>query len=379
MIHQKGSARTQPIFMHPAIFVSSAVLLGELFALQDWMGMRLWSYHVGIRILLEAWGMQYFIWGVVCWLLWWQWGRHVQKANLFRLITLVLPLSIVLSVLEEMIWVLCFPDLPLNRPHMSYWPRLVLFLNEELVDNLVIFWCAFFLFRGLDYYQQLREKDASAAELKTQLANAQLRALRMQLNPHFLFNTMNSISSLMQTDISSADIMLEQLSSLLRITLERGEVQLIPLSDEMEFIEMYLAMQDCRFTGRIRQEISIEPELHDALVPAMLLQPLIENAYSHGLSKLEKGGQIAVGVFRRDSTMVIQVTNSGQGLARSAADGNDRPGVGLANVKDRLSLHYGCDQTFAIEEKQHGTVQVTLTLPLQFSERQTRTFAEYGV
>lgn len=379
MIHQKGSARAQPIFMHPAIFISSSVLLGELFALQDWMGMRLWSYHVGIRVLLEAWGLQYFLWGVMCWLLWWQWGQYVQRANLVRIVTVILPLSIALSVLEEMVWVLCFPNLPLNREHMSYGPRLVLFLNEELVDNLVIFWCAFFLFRGLDYYQQLREKDASAAELKTQLANAQLRALRMQLNPHFLFNTMNSISSLMQTDISSADIMLEQLSSLLRITLERGEVQLIPLSDEMEFIEMYLAMQDCRFTGRIRQEIFVEPELHDALVPAMLLQPLIENAYVHGLSKLEKGGQIAVTVLRRDSTLVVQVANSGQGLAPSTADGSGRPCVGLANVKDRLRLHYGSDQTFAIEEMEYGNVQVTLTLPLQFSERPTRTFAEYGV
>jgi two-component system LytT family sensor kinase len=147
----------------------------------------------------------------------------------------------------------------------------------------------------------------------------------------------------------------------------------------MEFIEMYLAMQDCRFTGRIRQEISVQPELHDALVPAMLLQPLIENAYLHGLSKLEKVGQIAVTVIRRDSTLVVKVTNSGQGLTSSPAGETGRQCVGLANVKDRLRLHYGNDQTFDIEEMAEGSVQVTLTLPLQFSERQTRTFAEYGV
>ncbi|HEY4379491.1 MAG TPA: histidine kinase [Acidobacteriaceae bacterium] len=365
--------------MHPAIFVGLFVLLGELFALQDWMGMRLWSYHVRIPILLEAWGVQYLLWGIICWLLWWQFGQYIARASLLGTITKILPLSIVLSVVHEMLWVLCFPNLPLNREPMTYWPRLSLFLNEELVDNLVIFWCAFFLFRGLDYYQQLREKDASAAELKTQLANAQLRALRMQLNPHFLFNTMNSISSLMQTDIATADIMLEQLSSLLRITLERGDVQLIPLSDEMEFIEMYLAMQDCRFTGRIRQEVSVEPQLHDALVPAMVLQPLIENAYSHGLSKLEKGGEIVVRAFRRESALVIMVTNSGKGLPASVSDGGGRQCVGLANVKDRMRLHYGSDQTFSIEEVAQGSVQVTLTLPLQFSERQTRILAEYGV
>jgi two-component system, LytTR family, sensor kinase len=379
MILQKGSMRTLPIFMHPAVFVSAFVLLGVLFALQDWMSMHLWNYHVGFLIVLEAWGMQYLLWGVICWILCWQLGQHIQTASLLCIVTRILPLSIVTSVLEEMIWVLCFPNLPLNHARMTYWPRSAHHLNAELIDNMVIFWCAFFLFRGLGYYQQLREKDASATQLKTQLANAQLRALRMQLNPHFLFNSMNSISSLMQTDITSADIMLEQLSSLLRITLERGEVQLIPLSEEMEFIEMYLAMQDCRFAGRVRQEISVEPELHDALVPAMLLQPLIENAYTHGLSKLEKDALVTVAAQRRGSSLTIEVTNSGRGLPPSPLDGGGRQGVGLANVKDRLRLHYGNDQTFAIQELAHGSVQVTLTLPLQFSERQTRTFAEYGV
>ena len=169
------------------------------------------------------------------------------------------------------------------------------------MDSLVIFWAVFFLLRGIGYYQLYRETDYAAVQLETQFANAQLRALRMQLNPHFLFNTMNSISSLMQTDIAAADKMLEQLSSLLRITLERGDVQLIPLSDEMEFIEMYLAMQDRRFTGRVRQEVYVEPDLYDALVPAMILQPVIENAYTHGLSRLDKDGVIAIDVRRQNA------------------------------------------------------------------------------
>jgi two-component system, LytTR family, sensor kinase len=365
--------------MHPAIFVGAFVLLGVLFAVQDWMGMHLWSSPVGIVLLIEAWGTQYLLMGVFCWLFWWQMGQRIQQANLSSLITTILPLSIVAGVLEEMIWVFCFPTLPLRHEHMTYWPRLAFHVKAELIDNMVIFWCAFFLFRGIGYYQQLREKENSAAELKTQLAQAQIRALRMQLNPHFLFNTMNSISSLMQTDIVTADTMLEQLSSLLRITLERGEVQLIPLSDEMEFIEMYLAMQDRRFTGRIRQDIFVEPELHDALVPAMLLQPVIENAYIHGLSKLDRDGLIIVTVRRQDSTLAISVINSGLGLQAPHSNGVRRQGVGLANVKDRLQLHYGTDQTFSIEELEQGKVQVTLTFPLQFSETPTGILTGYGV
>lgn len=379
MSRRHGSTRPQPVFMHPAVFIGASALLGVLFALQDWNSMRQWSYHVRLPLLLEAWGLQYLLWGLICWILWWRMGDRLQQAGLFWIVTRVVPLSIGSSVVEEMLWVLCFPHLPLNHPQMTYWRRLEFYLAGDLVDSLVIFWCVFLLFRGIGYYQQLREKEAAAAELRTQLAQAQVRALRMQLNPHFLFNTMNSISSLMQTDIAAADTMLEQLSSLLRITLERGEVQLICLSDEMEFIEMYLSMQDLRFTGRIRHEISVEPELYDALVPAMLLQPLIENAYTHGLSKLQKDGQLVVVARRENSMLKISVTNSGLGLDHAVSNGDRRQGVGIANVKNRLRLHYGNEQTFAMEERDQGSVQVAVSLPLQFSKRQTGIVPGYGV
>lgn len=375
----RPSTRPQPVFMHPAVFIGASVLLGVLFALQEWMGMRLWSYHVPLLLELEAWGSQYLLLGVICWIVWWRLGERIQQASLQWIVTRGLPLSLVAAVLEEMVWVFCFPNLPLRHGHMTYWPRLAFHLNAELIDNMVILWCAIGLFRGVGYYIQVREKEASAAQLKTQLAQAQLRALRMQLNPHFLFNTMNSISSLMQIDIAAADLMLEQLSSLLRIALERGEVQLIPLSDEMEFVEMYLAMQDVRFTGRVRQDIFVEPELHDALVPAMLLQPLVENAYAHGLSKLDKPGQIAVTVRRQESMLAITVTNSGLGLQPATSNGSRRQCLGIANVKDRLQLHYGSEQAFVIEELEQGEVRVKVTLPLQFSERPTAILTGYGV
>jgi LytS/YehU family sensor histidine kinase len=262
---------------------------------------------------------------------------------------------------------------------MAFWHRVAFHLDADLMDNLVIFWTGFLLLRGVGYYQLYREKEYATVQLETQFANAQLRALRMQLNPHFLFNTMNSISSLMQTDIAAADKMLEQLCSLLRITLERGDVQLIPLSDEMEFIEMYLAMQDRRFTGRVRQEICVEPDLYDALVPAMLLQPVIENAYTHGLSRLDHDGLIVVDVRRHNSTLTISVVNSGLGLRPEALNGDGRRGVGLANVRDRMQLHYGSHHAFHIEELTHGKVRVTLALPLQFSERPTEKLTGYGV
>jgi hypothetical protein len=362
--------------MHPAIFLGAWVLLGTMFAVQDWMSMRLWSYHVNLRLLVEAWGMQYFIWGVLCWLGWVWMGEYIQRTKLSGLLLRLVPVSVICCLIEELIWVACFPHLPLNRREMPYWQRLWFHLDAELVDNLVIFWCTFALFRGIGYYQQLREKEEAAAELRTQLAHAQVRALRMQLNPHFLFNTMNSISSLIRIDPAAADVMLEQLSSLLRMTLQRGEVQLIPLSDEMQFTEMYLAMQDLRFAGRVRQEISVEPELHDALVPAMLLQPLIENAYCHGLSRIQRDGVLAITARQDGSALWLRVVNSGVGLI---PQDTERKGVGLANVQHRLRLHYGDNQTFAIEEVSGGMVQVTITLPLAMRQPEIAALAGYGV
>jgi two-component system LytT family sensor kinase len=371
-------ARPQPIFMHPVIFVSASVLLGMLFALQQWMSVRLWSYHIGITLLLEAWGLQFFLWGVICWLLWRWMGPRIQQANAFYIITRLLPLSIVISVAEEMIWVLCFPRFPLRHTFMSYWQRLRFQLDAELIYNMVIFWCAFGLFRGIGYYQKFREKEDAAAQLAVQLAHAQLAALRMQLNPHFLFNTMNSISSLMRTDVAAADTMLEQLGSLLRITLERGEVQFIRLNDEMEFAEMYLAMQERRFTGRVRQQLSVHPELHDALVPAMILQPLIENAYTHGLSKLDSNGLLFIEATRENTRLTLSVLNNGAGLNSNPPKNQDGQGVGLANIRSRLLLHYGDQHTFRIREVARDQVEVTITLPLQFSADSTDRFTKFG-
>src|SRR5579859_5970175 len=261
--------------MHPAIFIPSWVILGALFALQELLNLRRWGYDIGTGIEFVSWGVEFLILGILCWLMWRFLLHFILKATVVQMLTRGLPLSIAFGAVKEMIWVLFFPNVPLDRPHMPYWTRFEFHWKAQFIDSMIIFWCAFFLFRGIDYYQRFRDKEKVAAQLEVQLANATLAALRMQLNPHFLFNAMNSISSLMRTDVDAADIMLEQLSSLLRITLERGNVQLIPLRDEMEFIEVYLSMQDQRYSGRVRRDILIDSELHDALVPAMFLQPVV--------------------------------------------------------------------------------------------------------
>lgn len=372
----RGSALLS--FMNPAVFLGTGALLAAVFAVQEWVEVRQMSHHINFTLLLAAWGVQYLLWGVICWILWRFFGTRLQKISWLWAIAILLPLSILLSVAEEMVWVLCFPNLPLWMPHMGYWSRLLFQLRAELADGLVIFWCAFLLFRGVGYYQRFREKEAAAAKLEVQLAQARLHAMRANLNPHFLFNTLNSISSLMRSDVVAADLMLEQFSSLLRICLERGEAQLIPLRDEMEFNEMYMAMQDRRFGGRICQEVSVQPELHDALVPAMILQPILENAYRHGLSHLPGTGLLKIEARKENAHVRLDVLNSGIGLNPSSSKHPDDHNLGLVNVRDRLQLHYGENQSFSINEVAPAKVLVSITLPLQLCEDQPQMLAEYG-
>lgn len=364
---------------HPVVFVAAFTMIGLLFAGQEWLHLFHAGYRISAAIVFGSWGLQYFIWGIIAWVLWRLFRPFIQQASALQILTIVFPISLITCWIQEMIWVIFFPNIPVDRPPMRYWESVIFNFKGDLVESMVIFWGAFFFFRGFGYYQQFREKETIAAQLQVQLANAQIAALRMQLNPHFLFNTMNSISSLMRSDIDAADSMLEQMSSLLRMTLERKDVQLIPLHDEIEFIETYLAMQDRRYTGRIIRTLSVDPELHDALVPAMILQPIVENAFAHGLSKVDRGGELSIEVFRDSENVCARVINSGLGLTASVDDPHLGHGVGLTNVKNRLHLHYGDDCSFSIVEIDPSHVQVFIAFPLQLSSNALETVTRFGV
>lgn len=364
--------------MKPAIFISTSVLVGLLFAFQELLGIRHMGYHTPSLIFFESWGYQFLVWGTLCWLLWRFFGLQIQRASILQVIFVFLPLSVVISLAQQMLFVFVFRNLPLDHPEPSYWHRLSLYVYAELLDNMLIFWCAFLLFRGIGYYQRFREHENAKAELEVQLANAQIAALRMQLNPHFLFNTMNGISSLMRSDVEAADNMLEQLSCLLRMSLERGEAQMTTLREEIEFIELYLAMQGRRYSGRVQQSIRVDPELYDTLVPSMLLQPIVENAFVHGLSRAEAAGTLAIKIRRNDDKMRITVMNSGIGLNPNSDGDTTGHGMGLRNIRARLKLHYANEALFAISQLDPLHVLVDIALPIQFSPYIPKHAARFG-
>ena len=340
--------------------------------------MRTWRYHIKFWQMVIPWCLHFFLWGVICQALWWKLHPYIRKANVKCILIRVVPLSIFISILEEVIWVACQPQVPLGVHGWTYWHRLTYYLDSELLNNLVIFWFTFCIFRAIVYYQDLRERQFAAARLETELTQAQLRALRMQLNPHFLFNTMNSVSSLMRSDMEAADQVLEQLSSMLRISLDRGEQQLIPLTEEVDFIQLYLSIQKTRFRGTVHHYVAIEPDALDALVPTMILQPIVENAYIHGVAKTIGEAFIGIEAQCYEGQLRICVRNSGKGLAQRSPSETVKERVGVANVKARLELHYGSTQCFELKEFVDGEVQAILMLPLKYPDRLTDKTLEYA-
>jgi len=196
----------------------------------------------------------------------------------------------------------------------------------------------------------------NAHRLETQLAHAQLDALKMQLNPHFLFNTLNSVSSLMYVDVDAADRMLSRLSDFLRLTLDRPIAPEVPLHEELDFVMRYLEIERIRFEERLRVTIDVERDAESVLVPALILQPLVENAIHHGISKRSGGGAIAIRASRYHDSLRISVRDDGN----SAAEIRER--VGLTNTRARLQALYGARHELTYGPKAGG-FEVELSIP----------------
>ncbi len=217
---------------------------------------------------------------------------------------------------------------------------------------------------AVSYYLRFREREFRAAQLETQLAQAQLQTLKMQLHPHFLFNTLNGIAGLVRDSRNKAAVdMLAGLSDLLRYTLENAGKQEVPLREELEFLELYLDIQQMRFSDRLKVEMRIGPEVLDALVPNLILQPLVENAIRHGISRRAASGIVGVSAERDDGLLRLRIYDDGPGLKSDEVGGAHVEGVGLSNTRARLSQLYGERQSFSLAERPGGGVEAVLVFP----------------
>ena len=231
-----------------------------------------------------------------------------------------------------------------------------------LVLYLIVYWLVVFAHLGWHYYQRFREREVQTIQLQHELAEARLEALRMQLNPHFLFNTLHAISSLIHENPQAADRVVARLSELLRLTLDQSKPQEVPLSEEMAFLDRYLEIEQTRFAERLRVEKEINPDTQQALVPYLILQPLVENAVRHGIEPREDLGLLKIIASRKNGRLELLVRDNGDGLP-SKMDLNAVAGIGLSNTKSRLRHLYGEDCRFELNPAEGGGLEARVEIP----------------
>jgi sensor histidine kinase YesM len=223
------------------------------------------------------------------------------------------------------------------------------------------------LYYSFERYRLAQAQQLAAAELQTRLAQAQLENLRLQVQPHFLFNTLNTISSVMYEDVHAADAMITQLSDLLRLTLHASRSHEIPLAEELEIARLYMDLMQKRFENKLRVSYAVDPSLNDSLVPQLILQPLLENSLRHGMKSGSSAMEISVAAQRENGSLILRVADNGSGLRETDPSRVFGRGLGLSNIRDRLVQLYGERQQFSIANQPSGGAEVTLRVPLHFS------------
>lgn len=292
-------------------------------------------------------------------------GQAARPAWRWQVFLLVhVPASFVLSVVHLLfstLVVLVLQPFPTeNAGFVAVFRGLSFFF---ILIDMLLYWAVLGVGYGLRYYQKYREGEVHTSHLEAQLAQAQLQALKMQLHPHFLFNTLNAIATLVRkSENRAATDMIAGLSDLLRMTLDREAAQEVSLEEELAFLQHYLQIEQIRFEDRLRVEMHIAPETLSARVPNLVLQPLVENAIRHGVARRAAAGLVEIRADRVNGYLRVQVRDDGPGFVTQQPDGS---GVGLSNTIARLERMYGPQHRITFANAEHGGAVVTLDLPFE--------------
>lgn len=269
----------------------------------------------------------------------------------------------------------------LNLACLTYYKSLVKPAPFPLVKNFysltasylhfeaLIYWMVLGIGYAVEFYRRYHERELTAVQLERELTQAQLQALKMQLHPHFLFNTLNALSVLVRKqDTRLALSMISRLSDLLRYTLDQLPVQEVPLRQELDFIKQYVDIEQIRFADRLSVQFKAAPNTMDAMVPQFILQPLVENAIRHGIAASTAQGVLEISAARNDGQLLLEVRDNGPGLQRQPAP-TENGGLGLANTRARLQQLYGSASQFALRNANGRGAVAMLTIPFHtFSE-----------
>jgi sensor histidine kinase YesM len=351
-----------PLLLRGLGFVALWTLVGLAFASQIYLQSNLLGHSItwgeAIRDSLEEW----YVYGAlslpVVWL-----ARRLPLEGASRWLTAALHLgaALIFSLAYVLVGALVgMADSRLTGESATYGEVFHPLLARTFPYNLLIYGVIVSVSHALDYYRKYHERTVQALELEKRLTEARLQALLHQLEPHFLFNTLNGIASLMHTDVEAADRMLVRLSELLRITMSHTGAPQTTLRDEVAFLERYLDIEKIRFRSRLEVAIAIDDDAIDAQVPSLILQPIVENAVRHGIEPHARPGRIVLRGTREGGRIVLTVSDNGGGIP---AGGPGREGIGLANTRARLAEIYGSAQKFELANGPDGGLCVRMEIP----------------
>ena len=237
-------------------------------------------------------------------------------------------------------------------------------LPPAIMSRFLEYWVLFGVLKAMMFYKKFHEKQLELISVENELNNAQLIALKKQLQPHFLFNTLNTVSALMDESVDQSRKVLTKLAGLLRIILERDQKNKITLRAEMEYVRSYLDIEHTRFSDRLKVEYDIADNTQEALVPSLILQPLVENAIQHGIANKTSEGLIIVASERKNGMLQVSVIDNGPGISNPDRVMNS-PGIGIKNVQDRLQLMYPGNVQFNLMDNDRNGTIANIVIPFE--------------
>ena len=354
----------------------AAGLLSVLFVFTSFIGRT----RMGMDLDRFDWWLQapipflnFFTWALVLplvhtWSMRWSLkGRRIWKPVLLQF-TMGLALCTVHEVFTNTLYITILDQ----SGRIDWQPEMLgdalLSLPGGIVQRFMEYWLLLVLLMYMETHRQVREERTRVLQLQNELQTTQLLSLKKQLQPHFLYNTLNTVSALMDVDIKSARTVLSKLGQLLRITLDEERKERVTLIHEVDHVGNYLGIEAIRFKDRLRVRYDIPSECQNALVPSMALQPLVENSIKHGLDATDAEVSITIEARRRENELILTVSDNGRGCTdvdRALAKG----GIGLRNVRERLSLLYGSEGQFHIASQHGNGFHVRISLPFETKDR----------
>lgn len=339
--------------------VAAWTLVAMLFAGQAWFAAQVRGEPLALTRASAIWLVWAAAWAALTPVALWLAARFpLQRPNVLRAIAIHSVASATCALANLAIFALAAPVIGATQVEPTWLGTLGRLLGTTFFLNLPVYWLIVAAAHGEQLVRAAREKDRRQLRLEAQLADARLQTLRAQLQPHFLFNALNTISVLMHEDVDSADRILLQLSALLRRSLDSSDAYEVPLGEEVGFLESYLEIEQARFGRRLSYRVLVTDQVLEARVPTLILQPLVENALRHGIATRAGPGRVEIKADRHGDSLLLSVSDDGQGLPQPTIER-----VGLANTRARLRLLYSDRQRFEVRNSDDGGVIAEIQLP----------------